>query len=220
MSEPRFWLISTSARQNKRACFHYERMITDGKWSFPLKCHLISKTCYSVYNVTRQNKRISQECVFFFFFFFFFFSHRVRCMLGFSCSICAPNSNISQHEAFKPSGNILLTQSQGHLANYSISSHNAEGLPVCWAALWRGSIFTIALPQQTLHHEGPSTPRLRALRYSERKVLPSFSRCCPHATLITPVENSGGMLFGSSPAAGLLTSSHSSFFSFTFFFFF
>lgn len=137
-----------------------------------------------MYIVARQNRRISQECVFFFSFFLFFF-FTVWCMLGFSCSICTPNSNISQHEAFKPSGNILLTQSQGHLANYSIPSRNAEGLPVCWAALRWGRIFTIALPQQTLHHEGLSTPRLRALRYSARKVLPSFSllsTCNPNYT--------------------------------------
>lgn len=29
-------------------------------------------------------------------------THKVQCMLGFSCSPCAPNSNVSQHEAHSP----------------------------------------------------------------------------------------------------------------------
>ena len=46
------------------------------------------------------------------------------------------------------------------------------------------------------------------------------SHCCPHATLITPVENSSRILFASPPAPGPLPSSSSSSSSFSFFFFF
>lgn len=71
------------------------------------------------------------------------------------------------------------------MAKYSISSHNAEGLPVCWATLWWGTLFTIARLRQTLHDEGLSTVRLCALRYSGCKLLLSFSllsRCTPNYT--------------------------------------
>lgn len=108
-------------------------------------------------------------------------------MLGFSCSIWAPNSNISQHEAYSP-----LAISFSHRAKVTwltTVSHLTMQKDYQFVGLLSGggSFLTIALLQQTLHHEGLLTPRLCALRYSACKVLLSFSlslfsRCTPNYT--------------------------------------
>lgn len=171
-----------------------------------------------MYIVARQNKRISQECVFFFFSFLSFFSQ---------CGACWASAAVSARQ-------IAISPSMRRSSPLAISfSHRAK---VTW--LTTVSHLTMQKDYQfvgllsdgdasslSLFLNRPSIMKGCRLRgcvpFVTRCVkCCRHSRCCPHATLITPVENSSRMLFGSTPATGPLTSSHSSFFSFTFFFFF
>lgn len=71
----------------------------DNRWKMIISTEItlnIKKTCSVLYTVWNTWIEDFHKNV------FFFCLHRVRCMLGFSCSVCAPNSNISQHEAYSP----------------------------------------------------------------------------------------------------------------------
>lgn len=98
----------------------------------------------------------------------------------------------------QPSGSILLTKSQGHMASCCISSHHAKALEVCCITL-----FAVASLQQACHDEAPSPVPMGALPFFPRVNYYSHSNCCPDANLITPVESCTGVLFGSSPVTGL-----------------
>jgi len=52
-----------------------------------------------------------------------------------------------------PSGNILLTLSQGHLTNYRISSRNAKGLPCLLGYCLVEKLPHYPFPRQALHYQ-------------------------------------------------------------------
>lgn len=127
-------------------------------------------------------------------------------MLGFSCSPCAPNSNVSQHEAHSP---LAVSFSQrakvtwlAAVSHLTMLKHwRSAALPA--SVMGGGGFFAVARLQQAFHDEAPSPVPTGALPFFPRVNYYSHSNCCPDASLITPAESCTGVLFGSSPATGL-----------------
>lgn len=122
-------------------------------------------------------------------------------------SVCAKQQCLPAWGA-QPSGSILLTTSQGHMASSCISSHHAKALEVCCITLSgggrrRGGFFAVARLQQALHDEALTPVPTGTLPFFPRVNYYSHSNCCPDASLITPAESCTGVLFGSSPVTGL-----------------
>ncbi len=126
----------------------------------------------------------------------------MRCMLGFSCSICAPNGNISQHEAYSP-----LAISFSHRAKVTwltTVSHLTMQKDYQFVGLLSGGkasplslLFNRPFITKGCRLEGCVPFVIQCVKCC------SHSHCCPDAHLITPVENCTGTLSGSSPKMGL-----------------
>lgn len=128
-------------------------------------------------------------------------------MLGFGCSPCAPNSNVSQHEAHSPlavsfsqRAKVTWLAAVSHLT--TLKHWRSAALPS--PAAGGGGFFAVARLQQALHDEAPvASADGRPPVFFPRVNYYSHSNCCPDASLITPAESCTGVLFGSSPVTGL-----------------
>lgn len=139
-------------------------------------------------------------------------------MLGFSCSACAPNSNISQREAYSP-----LAISFSHRAKVTwltTVSHLTMQKDYQFAGLLSGGEASSLSPLFNRRSivECCRTPEVVCpyIRYSARKVLLSlslFCRCIPNHTCVKKnMDRDAFWLFSND---GSFTSSHSPFLSFT-----
>lgn len=123
-------------------------------------------------------------------------------MLGFSCSICVPNSNISQHEAYSPLA--ISFSSRAKVTWLTTVSHLTMQKDYQFVGLLSGgeaSSLSFVLNRSSIM-------KGRRLQGCMPFVIPcvkccSSSHCFPDAHLITPVEKWTGMLVGSSPKTSL-----------------
>lgn len=131
--------------------------------------------------------------------------------------VCAKQQCLPAWSA-QPSGSILLTKSQGHMASCCISSHHAKALEVCWTTLSggerRGLLRCCSSPTGPPWWSAVGSADGRPSVFSACKLLLSFqllSRCKPNYTC-GELHRHAFWLFSSD---GSFTSAHLSSFSFT-----